>query len=156
MVDFLGASLVDWRTRDGRDLLRKALAIEPDERRELFAISGQAGLLESTEPGGDPGLYRIDEGSVEVEEHGGRQGKSIEGGRHRLTVAPLWQRRRAVRRIRFMVRRASALRSPPGSSGGPTVGGWARVDLSARRWRSLSDVWHVGRTKPGPGTSVAV
>src|SRR6266566_3115439 len=52
MVDFLGASLVDWRTRDGRDLLREPLAIEPDERRELFAISGQAGLLEGTEPGG--------------------------------------------------------------------------------------------------------
>src|SRR2546425_11602691 len=95
MVDFLGASLVDWRTRDGRDLLREPLAIEPDERGELFALGGQAGLLEGTEPGGAPGLYRVAEGSVEAGEHGGRRGKSVEVGRDRLPVAPLWLQRRA-------------------------------------------------------------
>jgi hypothetical protein len=83
VVDLLGARLVDRRAGQRRDLLRQALAVEPDERRQVLATRGQAGLLERPEPRGDPRLDRVDEGSVEVEQDGDGRGKASEVGWHR-------------------------------------------------------------------------
>ena len=86
LVDLLGSGLVDRPAGERRDLAGEALAVEPDERRELAPVGRIARLGERLQPGLDPGRDRVDERPVEVEEDGFRDGQVVDGDRHLSAV----------------------------------------------------------------------
>ena len=82
-IDRLGAPVVDRSAGARGDLAGQAFAIDPDQRRQIVPGGGQVDLLEDGEPRVDPGLDRVHEGAVEVEEDGVGEWQLTDVGGHR-------------------------------------------------------------------------
>jgi hypothetical protein len=80
LVDGFGAVVVDGQARERGDLARESLAIDADQRRDPFAIGWDLDLLEDRQPALDARLDRVDQGAVQVEDHGVWAGQVADGG----------------------------------------------------------------------------
>jgi hypothetical protein len=72
LVDGFGTIVVEDLIGERGDLARESLAIDPDQRREPLPIGRETYLLEHREPALDARLDSVDEGAVEIEDHGMR------------------------------------------------------------------------------------
>ena len=70
LIDLLGCRFIERLTSRLRNGSRQPPAVGPDQACHLVAVRLQVVLLEGLEPGQDPGPDGVDEGSIEVEEHG--------------------------------------------------------------------------------------